>query len=348
MPGKRERLAHLLDRTGALRACRWALGVAPTSWLTVLTYHRISEPSREGRFDPGVIDATPAQFDRHVAFLTENFHVIGIDELREHLRGAPLPKNAVLVTFDDGYRDCLQNALPILQRHGARAVFFIATSYTSERRLYWWDRIAYAVRTSARDRLELAYPERRELPLGSSRSEALGELLALVKRHVGLDLDRFLAEVTRAAGIEWDGERERELADELIMTWDEVAELAGAGMDVQSHTRTHRVLDTLAPEELDAELRGSRRDLEEHLGVGVTALAYPVGYRIAGERRLVAAVREAGYEVGFTNGTGANRAGQRLDPLDLRRHAMDAEMPDEMFRGIVSLPPLARTRAVAR
>ena len=63
------------------------------------------------------------------------------------------------------------------------------------------------------------------------------------------------------------------------MTWDDVRALAGAGMDIESHTRTHRVLDTLDRDQLRDELVGSRRDLEAQLGRPIRAIAYPVGRR---------------------------------------------------------------------
>lgn len=345
MASKRERVAHLLDRSGAVRAILWLRSRVPTSRLTVLTYHRIADPAQARRFDHAVVDATPEQFDRQLEFLGAHFRIIGIDEILEHVRGAPLPPNSVLITFDDGYRDCHEVALPILERHRARAVFFISTSYVEQRRMYWWDRIAYVLGRSHRERILIEYPERRELTVDGTGGRAVKDLLALVKRHRELDLDRFLAEMTRAAGVDWDPDLERELADELIMTWDQIADLARAGMDVQSHTRTHRVLHTLATGELAQELEGSRRDIEDHVGTRVRALAYPVGHPISRRQEIVDAVRAAGYQLGFSNASGPNRARTQIDPFDVRRLAMDVTMSDEMFHSVMAIPSMARKKA---
>ena len=78
-------------------------------------------------FDPDVIDATPAELDRQLALVRRYFTVIGTGELRAFLRGAALPPNPAIITFDDGYRECHDRVLPILvtgegrkagQKHG--------------------------------------------------------------------------------------------------------------------------------------------------------------------------------------------------------------------------------------
>jgi peptidoglycan/xylan/chitin deacetylase (PgdA/CDA1 family) len=117
-------------------------------------------------------------------------------------------------------------------------------------------------------------------------------------------------------------------------------------MDVESHTRWHRVLETLDPGALRDELVGSRRDLEARLGRRVRAIANPVGRRPPAHVRR--AVAEAGYRVGFTNGSGVNhilpamlRWARPIDPLDLRRLATERSFSDAMFLTQIAVPPLA-------
>ena len=132
------------------------------------------------------------------------------------------------------------------------------------------------------------------------------------------------------------------------MTWDQIRSLAGAGMDIASHTRRHRVLQTLADDELDDELRGSRLDLEHECGRPVRAVAYPVGKRIARQLRIRDAIATAGYRIGFTNASGTNRVWPLairgmapIDPFDVRRLSTDRAMSDAMFLASVALPQIA-------
>ena len=127
-------------------------------------------------------DTTPEAFDRQVALLKRYFTLIDTATLDAHRAGGPLPRNPALITFDDGYRDNHDQALPILQRHGAKAVFFVATKYVDERRLYWWERIHRAIGSSTRDRIDMTYPEPRtfDLSMPEHRRASTGALLAIV------------------------------------------------------------------------------------------------------------------------------------------------------------------------
>ena len=104
-----------------------ALRLAPgdNSSLRVLMYHKVNDI-------PDNPTTVPIwRFDEQLSNLGElGYEVVGLDVVLDHYtHGAPLPRNAVLITFDDGYRDILENALPLLQKHGYPAVIFIPVAY---------------------------------------------------------------------------------------------------------------------------------------------------------------------------------------------------------------------------
>jgi peptidoglycan/xylan/chitin deacetylase (PgdA/CDA1 family) len=342
----RARAAELLRDSGALALLLRAKRRLPPRTVAVVTYHHVLDPGDDYRFDPDLADVTPAQFRRHVEMLAAHFSIIDLATLAAGLDGGGLPPNPCVITFDDGYRSNLTEAVPILRAAGATATFFIATGYTTQRRLYWWDRIAYLVASTTRPRLELDYPNATTIELGD-RTAARRTLTAIVKNTPGLDLERFLRAVTTACSVPWDAARERALADELIMTWDEVRQLAAAGMTVASHTRDHRVLETMEPAALADDLTAARTDLARELGSPTTALAYPVGRSIAHHRHVRAAVAAAGYRMGFTNASGVIdlRRRRHLDRLDLARLAVDRDLPDALFLAQVAIPAFAYTRS---
>jgi peptidoglycan/xylan/chitin deacetylase (PgdA/CDA1 family) len=311
-------------------------------WFTVLTYHRVARPCDASGLDEGVVDVTPELLERQLAFLRRWFHPIGIDDLLAFVRSRKaLPKNAVLLTFDDGYRDNHDVALPILARHGVRATFFVATEYVERRRPFWWDRVALLIKRSPRDHIDIRYPEPLRLSLENTqaREAATRRVLRIVKERAGLDLDRLIDDLERASDVVLGRQEERRIADETVMTWSHVAALHRAGMHVQSHTCTHRVLQTLDAADLARELRRSRQMLEEVLGDPVCAIAYPVGKSVNAAPHVKCAVRDAGYELGFTNGTGVNRL-SALDPLDARRVSLEIALGDGFFRTMLALPCL--------
>jgi hypothetical protein len=203
---KRQRVAEFLHRSGALRAILAMRSNASSEWLSILTYHRFPGENGTEPFDDGVIDATRQGFEAQVACLKRHFNVIGAEELCALAAGERLPPNSVAITFDDGYLDCYTQALPILERHRCKAIFFVATSIVSERRVYWWDRIAYLVKQSPRESLRIRYPAPFNIDLGPDRTQAVERLLRLVKSHQltqPMDLERFLDELAVAAGVLW-------------------------------------------------------------------------------------------------------------------------------------------------
>jgi peptidoglycan/xylan/chitin deacetylase (PgdA/CDA1 family) len=320
--------------------------LSPHPWLTVLTYHRIAEREEAGDLDPDTIDATPAQFEAQIAYLADRYSFVSIAQVLDFLEGGSLPPNPVLITFDDGYAECVERALPILLRHRARAAFFIATDFIDRREIMWWDKLSLLLCRTERPRLELSYPFPVVFDTSSrkARDLALAYLVAIVKTHYALDLPRFMRAVEEAAGVTVDADEERALADRHLMTWSQISTLYEAGMDIGSHTCSHRVLQTLSPGQLARELEGSRRAIERHVGAPVAGVAYPVGYPLDGAERVRRALRDAGYRAGFSNNTGFNSPLSRPDPFDVRRMGMDSSYDQAYFRAFMALPPLSRSR----
>lgn len=335
-----ERMAAVLARSGALATALRVRRHAPVATLAVVTFHRIAELDPASPYDPDVIDATPDQFRRHVETLARAGTPIDLATVQAALAGAALPPNPILITFDDGYRSGVEIALPILRAAGVPATFFIATAFASDRTLYWWEHIAVYLARAQHRTCTLAYP--RALTISVDDPRARRTLLEVVKNTRGLDVPRFLGELRTALGVPWDATSETALADELILAWDDIRALAAGGMDIGSHTRRHRVLETLAPDELHDELAGSRADLEARLGRAIRAIAYPVGR--PPPPRVLRAAAEAGYEIGFANNGGVNHLSRQWlpDPLQLRRLPTERSESDAMFLTSIALPALAQ------
>jgi peptidoglycan/xylan/chitin deacetylase (PgdA/CDA1 family) len=335
-------LAFLFDKIGATRLCLTLRQHMPSPWLPILTFHRVAERPELRMLDEYVVNSTPSDFDRQMACVQQYFNPVGIDELVRFAEGYPLPRNPILITFDDGYRDSYTAALPVLRRRGIKAVFFIATSYITERRMFWWDRVNFLVKSTKRRRLELTYPRSMEFDTRDevSRRSTIRSILRIIKTARGLDLPRLLGELQASTDSPWSDALEQQLAAEHLMTWDQVRALRAGGMDVQSHTRTHRVLQTLDDPQILDELRGSREDLERELGEPISAISYPVGHDIANRAYIREAVTQSGYKIGFTNATGVHWIRNDLDRFNVKRICVGSGTPDAMFRAMLALPPL--------
>ena len=148
---------------------------APT--LAVLTYHRVGEPRHS---PPGLVSATPATFERQMRLLARTGRAVGLDDVLRSRNGTrELPRGAVLVTFDDAYRDFREHAWPVARRLRIPVVLFVPTAFPASGRAFWWDRLFGAL---DRARGEVDTPLGR-LPLRTSvqRRKAYRALRAHVK-----------------------------------------------------------------------------------------------------------------------------------------------------------------------
>lgn len=330
----------MLDRVGVFELVLRARRRLGPRTLTGLCYHRILDPAEGDGLDLGVIDATPAQFDRQMALLTRHFTPVDTRDLARAIDGGPFPTNAAMVTFDDGYAECVKVALPILLRHGVKAVFFIPTYFVDQRRLFWWDRLSILVDRSRTRSWALEYPRPMTVELGDPAA-ARAALFRIVKSEPGLDLERFLADCGARSEIEAIDELEAALADRVVMTWDDVRALRDAGMDIQSHSHRHRVLQTMTEAEVLDDLTTSRRLLADEVGAEPTSIAYPVGAPLSDRPALLQTVRAAGFRFGFSNKTGINLMGRPLDLLNIRRLSLDTSFSPSLVRGLFAMPALA-------
>ena len=229
-----------------------------------------------------------------------------------------------MLTFDDGYRDNFDVAVPILRERNVPATFFIPTAFLESPRLPWWDHVAYVIKQTQMRRLTL---ERN--PGGSGAPPLVIDLETMPRTVAIMTIIRaflddtiaderwFLDQLSERAEVDVDHEG---LGRALFMTWDQVRQLAdsGAGLTVGSHAHSHHKLAGLDDESQRNELAGSKRILEARLGREVTALAYPYGWPGTYTASTKALAAEAGYRLAFTSREGVNRPGT-LDPYEISR-----------------------------
>jgi peptidoglycan/xylan/chitin deacetylase (PgdA/CDA1 family) len=324
IPNKREYLARALGALGVLGLLERALA----TWrpgLVVLTYHRIAEPGVDRFYDP-VISATPESFRAQVKWLSNHVRLLTLHELIDQvLTSSPWRGPAVLLTFDDGYRDNFDVAVPILRERNIPATFFIPTAFLESPRLPWWDHIAYVIKQTQMRQLTL---ERN--PGGGGAAPPLKIDLEKMPRSVAImtivheflndtiaDEQWFLEQLNGRAEVDVN---HNSLGRALFMTWDQVRALAdsGAGLTVGSHAHGHHKLATLDDESQRSELAGSKQILENRLGREVTALAYPYGWPGTYTASTKVFAAGAGYRLAFTSREGVNRPGT-LDPYEISR-----------------------------
>jgi peptidoglycan/xylan/chitin deacetylase (PgdA/CDA1 family) len=322
VPNKREFAAKMLGHLGMLHV----LERAAAAWqpvLTVLTYHRIAEPGTNLFFDP-VISATPDSFRAQIDWLYNHTRILTLEELINRAHNGSLGREpALLVTFDDGYRDNFDVAVPILAERNVPATFFIPTAFLETPHLPWWDEVAYVIKRTRVCRLTLERsPEQRASPLEIDletipRTTAIMTIIRAVLEETVGDERRFLDQLAARAEVTVDAES---LGRSLFMSWDQVRRLpeAGAEFTIGSHSHSHPNLARLDDDSQRRELTDSKKILETRVGCEIKAFAYPYGWPGTYTKGTKAIVTEAGYSLAFASCEGVTRA-ESFDPLEISR-----------------------------
>jgi peptidoglycan/xylan/chitin deacetylase (PgdA/CDA1 family) len=274
----------------------------PHSLLRVLVYHRVAEPSStRSHLNPDLVTATPLVFEQHLRHLSRAYTPIGADELLAAYAGHHrLPDRAVLVTFDDGYRDFSDVAWPLLREYRIPAVLFAPTAFLADpERIFWWDALWQIVSRTRRHTVELPRaPSVGPLAL-EDRARATRVLTAWLKqlrpRERELEIERLSEQL-----------RVRPEPTHAVLQWSGVKALGQQGLTVAGHSRTHELLDGLDGPALTQEIAGCRDDLVRELGCCPPLFAYPNGNV---DRRVMAAMDAAGFKLGFTTVRGVNYLG---------------------------------------
>ena len=323
---RREKTSSLAARLGLV----WMLERLPRRpCLLIFNYHRIAD-GRDDPYDPGLIEATPDQFDEQMRTLKKHYELTELAEAQELVdHPERLRHSRVLVTLDDGYRDNHDIAFPILRSHGIKAAFFLATGFVGTHRVPWWDQVAYLVRRTERRILRIGYPSDRILTVDdSSRLSVIDALLSLYKSNETNDSERFLAGVEEACGVA----RPREASDRRFMSWEEAGTLVKGGMSIGSHTHDHELLAKLSPEQQLRQCQLSRETISQELGLNVDAFAYPVGSRGSFSEVTRRCLRETGYRTAFSYYGGVNTRSEAISSFDVNRVAVAGPADPSHFR----------------
>lgn len=328
---KRELIVRVLERSRLLPFL-----TAHPHWdgLLILNHHRIGDPAASS-LDRGVYSATADGLDAQIAMLKRTADIIHPRDVRTVL---DYPRGRhVLLTFDDGYRDNYDTALPILMSHGVHATFFLCSGFIDNPHVPWWDDIAWMVRSSSRGNLAMGEWMPNVLsPAKADREHTIRTLLARYKTLPASHTDAFM---TFLAGATGSGRCEAALGEHLWMTWGMAREMAAAGMEIGGHTLTHPVLARLPIDQQRLEIAGCQDRIRSELGAPATQFAYPVGGRDAFTSATQRIVAGAGFNTAFSFYGGYSVAG-RYDPYDIPRVYMSPDTSPTTFSAMLAIPQL--------
>ncbi|MDD2760875.1 MAG: polysaccharide deacetylase family protein, partial [Methylomonas sp.] len=242
-----------------------ASGIGKRKKLFILIYHRVLDEPDFMRPD----EVDKEAFTWQMELLAKHFNVLPLAEALERMQSDTLPPRAVCVTFDDGYADNYTNALPILQKFGLTATFFIASGFLDGGRM-WNDSVIEAVRNFDGTVLDLS-----EIGLGlfdtadaDRKCQSAQEIIQQIK-HQSFE--------ERSRCIDFIVTKSQNLPNDLMMSSEELKKIHQSGMEIGGHTVNHPILAKLDEQAGSREISDNKAFLEQWLGTKVIYFAYPNG-----------------------------------------------------------------------
>ncbi len=283
-----------------------------TRTVQILTFHGISD---------GPIEYLPTLpvsiFRAQMEYLANYFCVLDLHEAVTRMAKHDVPNNAVVLTFDDGYRDNFLNAFPVLQEFGLSATFFLPTDVIGTGKLLWHDQVCWAIAHTQKNELE-GFGSREKYRFHTQwERESTRDGVLLYMRS--LPDDKRQQKIERLyETLEMPMKHE---ADALMLNWEEVKLMRQSGMRFGAHTVTHPILSRLPLEQAKDEVRDSRKIIHAHLGDSEIAFAYPSGRKEDYNQEIKEIVMEEGFYCAVSTVWGGNE--EQEDPFELKRMGID-------------------------
>lgn len=296
----------------------------------ILTYHSIQTQPLPF---PVWHHLDAARFEAHIAYLARHFRCVPLSVLLDEMTAGRIAPYTVALTFDDGYRDNLTVALPILQRFRVPATLFLTTGFVGGTQLLWPEQVACTLALTKMPILEFVNV-RYALAGNAQKGIAYRQLARVFKNTPPDDIPERLATLLQCAEVTAEQLRASAWHRNLQpLDWNEVQILRGSGLfEFGAHTLTHRRLSALPDAEAEREIAAPKQILENHVGP-VQYFAYPHGSTgdYTDEHRAMAV--RAGYCAVFTADT--QTVTSRTDPYAVPRAGVGAETTQDEFAYLV-------------
>ena len=290
----------------------------------ILTLHHV-RPPRPDRFQPNrILEVTPRFFARVITLLRRSgLDLVSLDEMHRRLTERDFRRRFICLTFDDGYRDILQFAYPVLKDAGIPFAVYVATSFADRLGELWW--LALEAVIARNDRIGLAIEgSNQTFDCGTlAEKRALYDELYwwLRGRPTDAELRAILRNLASVYKVDVAA-----FCKELCMSWAELAELAADPLvTIGAHTVNHPMLAKVPAETVRSEMDLSRSVIEAAIGVRPQHLSYPVGDRTSAGAREFAIAAALGFKTAVTTRPGVLFAEHRDHLTVLPRISLNGE-----------------------
>ncbi len=281
---------------------------------------------------------------RQLEYVRRRFTVLPLEEALERMYVGTLPGNAAALTFDDGTRNLLTHAAPVLRELGLPAAVFLATGPMGTDETLWPDQLWLAFARTDRNEIDCGSEGIGVLSLRND-GERAAAYATTVEHLKDLPDDERLSLLRCLLAMLAPGAEATDPGPFQMLSWDEARVLTGnSRVSLHPHTVTHPILSRCPDDKVDDEISESCAALERELSCGVNVFAYPNGRAQDFDERAKAVLRRRGIRWALATTRGLAHA--KSDPLALPRIPIGGDLSFAGFRLLVSGAfPATRERA---
>lgn len=235
----------------------------------IFMYHRVNDSNRN--IFPGLEIGI---FEKQIKALKRYFRFVTLSEFVGLIKNSDKP--LAVITFDDGYKNTLANAFPILKKNNLPATAFLTTGVIDNDDIIWTDKLSLLKKTDA-SHLEKLKTELKNMP--------------------NSDKENRIKQLESCSDIDYESIPEAE----KMLSWDEVAAMAKEEkIEFGAHTINHPILTKISKEEAEKEIIDSKHKIEEKTGQKITAFCYPNGQEGDFDENIINILKENGFKCAVT------------------------------------------------
>lgn len=286
--------------------------------IVIFNYHRIRDNNKPINFDETVFGPDARRFKKEMEWIKKETRILSEEELINIVYYKKTIKQICsLVTFDDGYVDNFELAYPILKEMKIPAIFFIPTHHLLERKVGWWDVVAYLLKQTSLH----AFTFQNKKHVITDPSILIKQFILELKSTDADKIDDYLLNLSIALEVPFP---DINLQSAELMTCEQIKILSQNGMTIGSHSHDHSILSKQDSAHLKLQLHKSVQILESVLNKKINSIAYPVGGYEHFNDITKSVSRDVGFKLGFSYLTGVNNCGE-IDAFNIKRMKIQPE-----------------------
>lgn len=254
-------------------------------------FHRVSDEA-----DPMWPPMKPSLFSKIISYLTRHFSIVPLEQYLDDPSVFQTKRKIATVLFDDGYKDNIETAVPILEKYKCPASFYVVTDCIDKNIPTWTYIIDTVFWKTKKQGIELNYdfvPEKFksfQLQLNDQPNPLIKDVKPLLKKLPNAQRLLIIGSILSQCN-------DVPVPENKMMNWDDLRRLGSKGFIIGSHSHTHPMLASLQNEsEIMEELNISAQRIQQELGKFPQAISYPIG---SFDERVASLSGKAGYQYGL-------------------------------------------------